>query len=68
MQLCEKCDPPRPLLDYRPQPLTYPVEALGELLGGAVERMAEVIGAPSAMAAQSVLATAALVTLSLIHI
>ncbi|QBZ87884.1 DUF3987 domain-containing protein [Pseudomonas viciae] len=63
MQLCEKCDPPpRPLLDYQPQPLTYPVEALGELLGGAVERMAEVIGAPSAMAAQSVLATAALVT------
>jgi len=62
MQLCEKCDPPRPLLDYQPQPLTYPVEALGELLGDAVERMAEVIGAPSAMAAQSVLATAALVT------
>lgn len=63
MQLCEKCDPPpRPLLDSQPQPLSYPVEALGELLGGAVERMAEVIGAPNAMAAQSVLATAALVT------
>ena len=63
MQLCEKCDPPpRPLLDYQPHPLSYPVEALGELLGGAVERMAEVIGAPIAMAAQSVLATAALVT------
>ncbi|WP_248747188.1 YfjI family protein [Pseudomonas sp. MWU12-2037] len=62
MQLCEAFDPPRPLLEYRPEPLAYPVEALGEILGPAVERMAEVIGVPRAMAAQSVLATAALVS------
>lgn len=31
----------------------HPVVALGDLLGPAVERMADVIGAPCAMAAQS---------------
>jgi len=64
MQLCEAFDLPQPLLEYRPEPLAYPVEALGQILGPAVERMAEVIGVPWAMAAQSVLATAALVTQS----
>ena len=60
MQPCEVLGPPRPLLTYQATPLPYPVEALGDLLGPAVERMADVIGVPCAMAAQSVLATAAL--------
>ncbi|GLH19025.1 hypothetical protein BR1R3_17660 [Pseudomonas atacamensis] len=42
--------------------MPYPVEALGKLLGPAVERLAEVIGVPCAMAAQSVLASAALMS------
>src|SRR5471030_3308705 len=62
MQLCETFDLPRPLLEYRPEPLAYPVEELGQILGPAVERMADVIGVPCAMAAQSVLATSALVS------
>ena len=62
MQLCEAFEPPQPLLEYQQAPLPYPVEALGDLLGPAVERLAEVIGVPSAMAAQSVLASAALVS------
>lgn len=62
MQLCETLDLPRPLLEYRPTPLTYPVDALGQLMGPAVERMSDVIGVPCAMAAQSVLASAALVS------
>ncbi|WP_223590007.1 YfjI family protein [Pseudomonas sp. A-R-19] len=62
MQLCEAFEPPQPLLECQQAPLPYPVEALGELLGPAVERLAEVIGVPCAMAAQSVLATAALVS------
>ena len=62
MQLCEAFEPPQPLLEYQQTPLPYPVEALGNLLGPAVERLAEVIGVPCAMAAQSVLATAALVS------
>ncbi|MEE4666627.1 YfjI family protein [Pseudomonas alliivorans] len=64
MQSCEAFDQPQPLLEYRPEPLAYPVEALGQILGPAVERMAEVIGVPCATAAQSVLAAAALVTQS----
>ncbi len=40
----------------------YPVQALGGILGPAVERMAEVIGVPRALAAQSVLAASALAT------
>lgn len=47
-------------IDPRVKSLPYPVAALGNLMGPAVERMAEIIGTPSAMAAQSVLATAAL--------
>ena len=44
MQLCEAFEPPQPLLEYQQAPLPYPVEALGDLLGPAVERLAEVIG------------------------
>ncbi|EXF95630.1 hypothetical protein HK44_023825 [Pseudomonas fluorescens HK44] len=54
--------PPQPLLEASQAPLDYPVAALGDLLGPAVERMAEVMGVPRAMAAQSVLATSALAT------
>jgi hypothetical protein len=60
MQLREVQGPPRPLLEQQVTPLPYPVAALGDLLAPAVERMADVIGVPRAMAAQSVLATAAL--------
>ncbi|NNG65567.1 DUF3987 domain-containing protein, partial [Pseudomonas fragi] len=48
MQLCEALEPPQPLLEYQQAPLPYPVEALGDLLGRAVERLAEVIGVPCA--------------------
>lgn len=54
--------PPRPLIESNPVPQPYPVQALGGILGLAVERMAEVIGVPQALAAQSVLAASALAT------
>ncbi len=54
--------PPRPLIESNPVPQPYPVQALGGILGPAVERMAEVIGVPQALAAQSVLAASALAT------
>ncbi|WLH29280.1 YfjI family protein [Pseudomonas canadensis] len=54
--------PPRPLIEANPVAQPYPVQALGEILGPAVERMAEVIGVPQALAAQSVLAASALAT------
>ncbi|MGN7442511.1 YfjI family protein [Pseudomonas lactis] len=54
--------PPRPLIESSPVAQTYPVQALGGILGPAVERMAEVIGVPQALAAQSVLAASALAT------
>jgi len=54
--------PPRPLIESNPVAQSYPVQALGGILGPAVERMAEVIGVPQALAAQSVLAASALAT------
>ncbi|SES01848.1 hypothetical protein [Pseudomonas soli] len=60
MQLREAQGPPRLLLEKQITPIPYPVAALGDLLGPAVTRMADVIGVPCTMAAQSVLATAAL--------
>ncbi|MGY2683826.1 YfjI family protein [Pseudomonas tolaasii] len=54
--------PPRPLIESNPAAQPYPVQALGGILGPAVERMAEVIGVPQALAAQSVLAASALAT------
>ncbi|MCL6703940.1 YfjI family protein [Pseudomonas sp. T1.Ur] len=54
--------PPRPLIESNPVAEPYPVQALGEILGPAVERIAEVIGVPQALAAQSVLAASALAT------
>ncbi|WP_460163341.1 YfjI family protein [Pseudomonas sp. S2_F03] len=53
---------PRPLIESNPVAEPYPVQALGGILGPAVERMAEVIGVPRALAAQSVLAASALAT------
>ncbi|WP_223518194.1 MULTISPECIES: YfjI family protein [unclassified Pseudomonas] len=54
--------PPRALIESNPLAQPYPVQALGGILGPAVERMAEVIGVPQALAAQSVLAASALAT------
>lgn len=54
--------PPRPLIESNPVAEPYPVQALGGILGPAVERIAEVIGVPQALAAQSVLAASALAT------
>ncbi|PRW92713.1 MULTISPECIES: YfjI family protein [Pseudomonas] len=54
--------PPRPLIESNPVAQPYPVQALGGILGPVVERMAEVIGVPQALAAQSVLAASALAT------
>ena len=54
--------PPRPLIESNLVPQPYPVQALGGILGPAVERMADVIGVPQALAAQSVLAASALAT------
>ncbi|WP_044901622.1 YfjI family protein [Pseudomonas sp. CFII64] len=54
--------PPRPLIESNPVAPPYPVQALGGILRPAVERMAEVIGVPQALAAQSVLAASALAT------
>jgi len=53
---------PRSLIESNPVAEPYPVQALGGILGPAVERMAEVIGVPQALAAQSVLAASALAT------
>lgn len=58
----ELSQPPRPLIESNPVAQPYPVQALGGILGPAVERMAEVIGVPQALAAQSVLAASALGT------
>jgi hypothetical protein len=60
MQLHEVQGPPHPLLEQQITLLPYPVAAPGNLLGLAVERMADVIGVLCALAAQSVLARAAL--------
>jgi hypothetical protein len=38
--------PPRPLIESNTLAQTYSVQALGGILGPAVERMAEVIGVP----------------------
>jgi hypothetical protein len=54
--------PPRPLIESNPVAQPYPVQALGGILGPAVERIAEVIGVPQALAAQSVLGASALAT------
>ena len=50
----------QPLCRSLPEPDPYPVDALGDILGGAVEAMSEVIQAPKAICANSILASATL--------
>ncbi|UOB23375.1 hypothetical protein MRY17_22150 [Pseudomonas orientalis] len=54
--------PPRPLIESSTVAQPYPVQALSGILGPALECMAEVIGVPQALAAQSVLVASALAT------
>ncbi|WP_313210478.1 hypothetical protein [Stutzerimonas nitrititolerans] len=51
---------PLPLLPDMEAALPYPLEALGELLGGAAAAIVEAVQVPDALAAQSVLAAAAM--------
>jgi hypothetical protein len=53
---------PRPLHREIAPPTEYPVDALGELLGGAARAIHDMTQAPMAIGAQSVLAVAALAT------
>ncbi|MDG6404050.1 hypothetical protein QCD79_28920 [Pseudomonas quasicaspiana] len=50
--------PPRPLIESNPVAKPYPVLALGGILGPAVERTADVIGVPQALATQGYVVTA----------
>jgi len=50
----------KPLYRPLPAPNKYPVEALGGILGSAVEAMSEIIQAPKAICANSILASATL--------
>ena len=52
--------PPEPLRRALPSPGPFPIDALGDVLGGAAQAMAEVIQAPAATCGQSVLAAASL--------
>lgn len=51
---------PQPLLPDLEPSNPYPLEALGDLLGGAAQAIIEIVQVPGAMAAQSVLAAAAM--------
>ena len=51
---------PEPLHRDLPAPAPFPLDALGEVLGGAAQAMADVIKAPAAVCGQSALAAAAL--------
>jgi hypothetical protein len=50
----------KPLYRPLPEPDQFPVDALGNILGGAVEAMSEIIQAPKAICANSILASATL--------
>ena len=50
----------KPLYRFLPEPDQFPVDALGNILGGAVEAMSEIIQAPKAICANSILASATL--------
>jgi hypothetical protein len=50
----------KPLYRSLPEPDQFPVDALGNILGGAVEAMSEIIQAPKAICANSILASATL--------
>lgn len=51
---------PTPLIRPTPPPESYPVDALGPILGPAAHAIAEIVQVPEALAANTVLATAAL--------
>ncbi len=51
---------PEPLRRPLAAPLPYPIEALGEVLGAAAERIHAVVQCPAAMCGQSILAAASL--------
>jgi hypothetical protein len=53
-------EPPRPLRRPLPPPEEFPVDALGDILGGAALAIHDRVQAPLALCAQSVLATATL--------
>jgi len=53
-------DMPRPLLPRLEACAPYPVDALGEVLGGAANAIISAVQVPDALAAQSVLAAAAM--------
>ena len=55
-----RLEPPRPLFREIPDPEPYPVDALGEILGGAAAAIHDITQAPLALCAQSVLGAAAL--------
>lgn len=57
-------DWPEPMPLQRPmtEPTAFPVDALGEILGGAAKKMAEAIQAPMAICGNAVLAAATLAT------
>jgi hypothetical protein len=51
---------PKPLLPEMEKPAPYPLWALGEVLGGAAEAIVRAVQVPDSLAAQSVLAAAAM--------
>lgn len=53
---------PEPLRRPLPDAIPYPIEALGEILGGAARRIHEVAQAPAELCGQAVLAAASLAT------
>ncbi len=56
----EEWPEPQPLRREPPPAAPYPVEALGDVLGGMARRLAEVVQCPPALAGQAVLAAATL--------
>ncbi len=54
-------EPPKPLRRPLPKSTPFPVDALGETLGGAVHAIVDMVRCPEAIAAQSVIAAASLV-------
>src|SRR5689334_5360083 len=53
-------DPPRALFRALPDPEPFPVEVLGEILAPAANAIHDIMQSPTAVGAQSVLATATL--------
>lgn len=59
---------PRPLMRPAGEPEAFPIDALGDILGGAARAIVDTVQVPDAMAAQSVLATTSLAAQGLIDI